>query len=67
MYFHKMTSLLAGAVLMGTLAPPVAAQTAPSEESTVLEEIIVTARRRDELIIGRPFGMFAVGTRFTKG
>ncbi len=59
MYFHKMTSLLAGAVLLGTVAPPVAAQSASSEESTVLEEIIVTARRREESIQEAPYAVTA--------
>jgi len=59
MYFHNMTSLLVGAVLLGTLAPPVAAQSVSSEESTVLEEIIVTARRREESIQEAPYAVTA--------
>jgi iron complex outermembrane receptor protein len=59
MNFHGITSLLAGAVLLGALAPTVAAQSTPSLESTALEEIIVTARRREESIQEAPYAVTA--------
>lgn len=55
----KLTRLLFGAALLGTLASPVKAQSTSGETLNALDEIIVTARRRDETIQEAPYAVTA--------
>ena len=59
MYFLKVTRLLFGVTLLGVLASPASAQSPSVEGVTALEEIIVTARRRDESIQDAPYAVTA--------
>lgn len=59
MYFLKKTLFLFGLVLFGAVAQPVSAQNSSDESLNALEEVIVTARRREESIQEAPYAVTA--------
>lgn len=62
---NKQRRLIVSA-LAAVLAPPVLAQTAPADEAVMLEEVIVTARRREETLQAAPYAVTAFSAETLK-